>query len=143
MMYTAMNDGRISNPVVLEIDTETALWNETMYADRNMTKNGASVGGTLSDLKRIHFDTVKQHNHFDLSDDKKMFYQAEILVKNFIPLSAIKNISNFGVAIPNNPQQIKSKDPYTAQITRNNPTAFIFLVDNSISMKKKTCVYGE
>lgn len=143
MMYVAMKDGRISNPVILEIDLEVALWDGTQYADRNMTKNGAVVGGTLSDLKRIHFDTVKQRTHFDLPEEEMKFYQAEILVNHFIPLSAIKNIENFGIPIPSQPSKLQSKTPYTAQITRNNPTAFIFLVDHSISMRKKTSLYGE
>ena len=43
MQYVAMNDGRISNPVVLEIDLETALWADSLYADRNATKTGACV----------------------------------------------------------------------------------------------------
>lgn len=143
MMYVAMNDGRISNPVVLEIDTDVILWSGTKYADRNMTKNGAIVGADISDFKRIHFDTVKQRTHFDLSEDEKQFYQAEILVNHFIPLSAIKNIGNFGIPIPSQPLKLQSKTPYTAQITRNNPTAFIFLVDHSVSMKKITSLYGE
>ena len=31
----------------------------------------------------------------------------------------------------------------TAQITRNTPTAFIFMIDQSVSMKRKTMLYGE
>lgn len=143
MMFTAMKDGRISNPVVLEIDPEVIWWEDTLYADRNMVRTGAQVGGSLSDLKRIHFDTVKQHNHFDLSEDEKKFYQAEVLVKHFIPLSAIKNIGNFGMPIPSQPKKLQSRQPYTAQITRSTPTAFIFLVDHSVSMKKRTSLYGE
>ena len=38
---------------------------------------------------------------------------------------------------------MQSKIPYTAQITRNTPTAFIFMIDQSISMKRKTMLYGE
>lgn len=39
--------------------------------------------------------------------------------------------------------QMQTKEAYTAQITRNTPTAFIFLIDQSISMKRKTTLYGE
>jgi hypothetical protein len=55
MKFVAMNEGRISNPVVLEIDLETALWENSLYADRNATKNGANVGGSLDDLKEVRF----------------------------------------------------------------------------------------
>lgn len=143
MKYIAMDDGRISNPVVLEIDPEVALWNDTLFADRNATKNGANVGGTLDDLKAIPSGSFWLRGYFDLSEEAKVHYQAEVLVKNFIPLKYITNIGNFGIPIPTQPKQLQAKIPYTAQITRNTPTAFIFLVDQSVSMQQKTILYGE
>ena len=95
MMYVAMNDGRISNPVILEIDLEVLYDENTLFADRNAVKNGAKVGKTFDDFKRIHFASVKANTHFDLSEEEQEFYQAEVLVKNFIPLHYIKNIGNF------------------------------------------------
>jgi hypothetical protein len=59
------------------------------------------------------------------------------------PLEYIKNIGNFGIPIPSKPKQLQIKNPYTAQITRNTPTAFIFLVDQSVSMKRITTLNGE
>lgn len=143
MMFVAMNEGRISNPVILEIDIEAALWKDTLYADRNMTKNGANVGGTLDDLRAVHFGLFRGHRYFDMDDDAKMYYKAEVLVKNFIPLKYIKNIGNFGIPIPAQPKQLQAKIPYTAQITRNTPTVFIFLVDHSASMGQTTTLFGE
>lgn len=143
MMYVAMNDGRISNPVILEIDPEVVYWQGARYADRNATRNGARVGDTLDDFKSIHFSTVKQRNHFDLDVDEQPFYQAEVLVNHFIPLEAITNIRNFGIPIPSKPQVLQTKEAYTAQITRNTPTAFIFLIDQSGSMSRYTTYNGE
>ena len=143
MMYVAMNEGRISNPVILKIDPKVIWMEGTKYADRNATKNGAQVGGELSDFERIHFNAVKANKHFDLDEDEQPFFQAEILVKNFIPLEYITNIANFGIPIPNKPKQLRIKTPYTAQITRNTPTAFIFLVDHSVSMQNETTLFGE
>ena len=143
MMYVAMNEGRISNPVILKIDPKLIWMEGTKYADRNATKNGAQVGGELSDFERIHFNAVKANKHFDLDEDEQPFFQAEILVKNFIPLEYITNIANFGIPIPNKPKQLRIKTPYTAQITRNTPTAFIFLVDHSVSMQNETTLFGE
>ncbi len=143
MMFVAMNNGRISNPVVLEIDPQVVYWQKTQYADRNATKNGANVGDDLSDFNAIHFNTVKADNHFNLNDDERPFFQAEVLVKNHIPLKYITNIGNFGISIPNQPQALQSKAPYTAQITRNTPTAFIFLIDHSVSMDRTTTLFGE
>lgn len=143
MMYVAMKDGRISNPVVLEIDLDVIYGKDTQYADRNAAKTGMNVGGTLDDFKKIHFQAVKARKHFDLPEEEQMFFQAEVLVKNFIPLEYIKNIGNFGIPVPSKPKELQIKNPYTAQITRNTPTAFIFLVDHSVSMKKMTSLYGE
>ncbi len=143
MKFVAMNEGRISNPVILEIDLETALWDNTLYADRNATRNGAHIGGKLDDLKLVHFSLFWGRRYFDLSEEDKMHYQAEVMVKNFIPLKYIKNIGNFGIPIPTSPTQLIAKEPYTAQITRNTPTAFIFLVDQSVSMSRLTMFNGK
>ena len=143
MMFVAMGDGRISNPVVLEIDPQVIWWKGSRYADRNATKTGANVGGELSDFNAIHFNSVKANKHFDLDEDEQPFYQAEVLVKNHIPLEYITNIGNFGITIPNQLNVMQSKTPYTAQITRNTPTAFIFMVDHSASMNRTTNLFGE
>jgi hypothetical protein len=143
MMYVAMNEDRISNPVLLEIDPQIIYWRDSKYADRNATKNGARVGGNIEDFRAIHFSAIKANKHFDLNDDEQKFYQAEVLVKNFVPLEYITNISNFGIPIPTKPKQMQIILPYTAQITRNTPTAFIFLIDHSVSMQNKTTLYGE
>lgn len=143
MMYIAMKEGRIFNPVILEIDPEVIFWRDTYYSDMNATKNGANKGGTIDDFKKIHFQTVTTYRHFDLPEDEQPFFQAEILVKSVIPLEYIKNIGNFGIPIPAKPKLLQTKEAYTAQITRNTPTAFIFLVDHSVSMSRKTILNGE
>ncbi len=66
MKYVAMNEGRISNPVVLEIDLETALWENSLFADRNATKTGATVGGSVDDLKNVRFGLFHFRRYFDL-----------------------------------------------------------------------------
>lgn len=145
MMYVAMKDGRISNPVILEIDPEVIYWNESLYANLNAARYTIkpNIGPTISDFKQIHFQSVKARTHFDLPEEEQPYFQAEVLVKNFIPLEYIKNIENFGIPIPSKPKELQVKNPYTAQITRNTPTAFIFLVDQSVSMKRMTSLYGE
>ena len=142
MKYVAMNDGRIDNPVLLEISPEVIYWSETRYADRNATKNGAQIGNDIDDFEEIHFSSVRASNQFDLPEEEKEFYQAEVLVKNFIPLEYILNIRNFGIQLPTQ-TKLTHRSPYTAQVTRDTPTAFIFLVDQSISMNRSTLLYGE
>lgn len=143
MMFVAMNEQRISNPVVLEIDPEIIWWQDSLYCNKNVTRNDASYGGGVEHLKQIHFNTVLRNKYFDLYEEEKPFYNAEVMVKNFIPLQYITNIGNFGYVIPSNSDKIQTKIPYTAQITRNTPTAFIFMIDQSVSMRKETQLYGE
>ena len=78
-----------------------------------------------------------------LPEEEQPYFQAEVLVKNFIPIEYIRNIGNFGIPVPSKPKTLQIKNPYTAQITRNTPTAFIFLVDQSVSMKRITTLNGE
>lgn len=143
MMYIAMNDGRITNPVILEISLDAADLSDTMFADRNAASNGVQFGKGVDALNKIHFNAVKANKHFDLSDDEKPFYQAEVMIKNFLPLKYITNIGNFGIPIPSKPNTYQAKNPYTSPITRNNPAAMIFLVDQSGSMGNMTEYKGE
>ena len=143
MMYVAMNDGRISNPVILEIDPQIIWWQYTKYSDRNATKTGAKVGSSFADFMAIHFKSIKANKHFDLPEDEQMFFQAEVLVENSIPIEFITNINNFGFTIPSQAKKLQTKIPYTAQITRNTPTAFIFMIDQSVSMGRKLFFQGE
>ena len=95
MMYVAKNDGRISNPVILEIDLTVAGLSSTKFSDKNAAKRGAVIQQGYNGAKNIHFYTVKQPNHFNLSSDEKDYYQAEVLVYEKIPLSFITNIDQY------------------------------------------------
>ena len=94
MMYVARNEGRIKKPVLLKIDLEVVTIDSTKFSNKNATikRESVNIGNTLDDLKQIHFDTVKCNTHFDLADDEKSYFQAEVLVKTFVPIKYIKNI---------------------------------------------------
>lgn len=145
MQFVAMNDGRISNPVVLEIDLEVAYWEGCRYADRNAVKNGAHVGESLADFDRLHLATTQARNHFDLPEEEQQYYQAEVLVPHHVPLRYITNLADFGLKIPaqNAATTASLRTPYTAMVTRECPTAFLFLIDQSISMNRTTTLYGD
>lgn len=95
MMYVAKSQGRIQNPIVLKINPEICLFEETKFSDMNATKTGHKCGQTLEDLVRIRFAVVRQNTHFDLSDEDKPYYQAEVLVKTRLPIEWITNINAF------------------------------------------------
>ena len=93
MLFIALNQGRIKNPVLLEIDTEVIYWKNAKYANKNANRKDVNIGSTLDDFKKIRFDLVRLRNHFDLNDGDKPFYQAEILLLEKIPIEFIKNIN--------------------------------------------------
>jgi hypothetical protein len=91
MLFIAKKEGRISDPVILRIDREVATWTGTLYSDQNATKTGAHIGYNLSDLKYVKFNVFRQ-SYFDLEDDKKHYYSAEVLVHHRIPTEYILNL---------------------------------------------------
>lgn len=97
MMYAARSDGRISDPVILQIDVKAACINGTLYSDKNatMTREMVNIGESVEDLKKIHFKTVKAYNHFDLDEDERSFFQAEVMIKTFLPKEYILNLDAF------------------------------------------------
>jgi len=95
MMYVAKNQGRIDDPIVLEIDPAIVTLKSTLFSDMNATKTGHHKGNSLSDLKKVKFDVCTQRNHFNLSDEDKPYYQAEVMVLEFIPVKYIMNLNKY------------------------------------------------
>lgn len=89
MMYVAKKDGRIPNPIVLKISPEIVFWKGTIFSDRNATANKSLHGKELKDFKRIKFDVVIKQDQFDILEVDKPYYQAEVMVRKFIPISFI------------------------------------------------------
>ena len=114
MMFVAKDDGRINDPVILEINPEILYEEGTLFSDKNAASNDAHVGGTLDDFKKIHFKSVKASKHFDLEESEQPYFQAELLVKNFVPLSYITNIESFGILIK---QPILDEETLTTEVT--------------------------
>jgi len=92
MMYIARNDGRISNPVILEIATDLIYLKSTKYTSQNAAKNDAFADNTLEAFNKIKFNLFSKR-YLDLLDDEKHYYQAEVLVLEKIPLESIININ--------------------------------------------------
>ena len=95
MKYVARNQGRIQNPVILTISLDVCYFQETRFADMNATRRGHRQGKNLENLQSVHFNTVRQRSHFDLEEAEKPYFQAEVLVKTWIPLEYITNINSF------------------------------------------------
>lgn len=95
MMFKACKEKRIVAPVVIEIDIEAAFFENTQFSNMNATKTGHSCGSNISNLNNIRFDIIQKPNYFDLPEDDKRYYQAEVLVKTWIPIEMLKNIDSF------------------------------------------------
>ncbi len=100
MMFVCRKEGRIPHPVILEIDRSVINDSTTKFADMNAVKKGALIGNDLLHFSNIHFHSVTRRSHFDLPYEEQKYFQAEVLVENFIPLEKIYNISSFGLPIP-------------------------------------------
>lgn len=97
MKYIAKNDGRITDPVNLIIDIKAACIAGTLYSNKNATikREHVNIGSTIDDLKQIHFRSVKAPTHFDLDDDERSYFQAEIMIKTFLSKKFIVNLDNY------------------------------------------------
>ena len=93
MMFHAKKEKRLIEPVILEIDPAVVTWYQTLFADRNANSNEHLRGTSLEALKRIHFESCLKPNPFELDDNEKPFYQAEILVWEFVPSKYILNLN--------------------------------------------------
>ena len=126
MMYQAKNEGRIDDPVILEIDTDVITWQDTRFSDKNSVRNDMHHGSNLEDFVKIHFDSTQFNTHFDLEDSEMPFYQAEVMVKNFIPLKYIKNIDKFHIYILDIDEHIEYVR-HKVFADKGNPTAQLCL----------------
>jgi hypothetical protein len=102
MMFFAQKKGRIKNPVILEISLDVIYWDDTLFSDMNATRAEHQKGGTLADFKKIKFELFSQRNHFDIAEDLQKYYQAEVMVKEHVPLAYITNINNLEPNYPLN-----------------------------------------
>jgi hypothetical protein len=90
MLYLAQQDCRIRTPILLKIDPIVTLLKDTLYSDGNAIANKAQIGGGVNDFEKINFNIFQKGRW--KGDEEKHYWQAEIMVKKFIPLKFIKNL---------------------------------------------------
>ena len=91
MMYAAIKENRIDSAVILEISVDAIFRKGTYYSNMNAASNKRELGKTIEYLKNIKFDLVKKQYH-KLDNLQKQLYQAEILVKELVPIDLIQNL---------------------------------------------------
>jgi hypothetical protein len=99
LMYVSKNSGRIINAKVLEVDIEIAGLRKTKFTNVNAARTATyptvKFGTDLNFIQEnVKLDIVKQPNHFNLNEDDKPYYQAEIMVKDHVELEYIKNLND-------------------------------------------------
>jgi hypothetical protein len=82
MMYVAYDEGRISQPIRLEIKLEAVSRPGVQFTDSNATRIDARHSTNPS---IVRFDVVKAKTAFDVAPDLRRFYQAEVLVPSPLP----------------------------------------------------------
>ena len=75
----------------LEIDRSIAFLQDTLFSDKNATDNNVSVSNEFDFLKKLDYPLFEKR-YSSLNIDEKKQYQAEILIKEFLPLEYILNI---------------------------------------------------
>lgn len=80
--------------VLLKVNVDVALINETLFSDINATDNNHQRGASLDDLKKVDFKAVNS-KYLRSTDELFKKHQAEVLVKTFIPIDKILNIDEF------------------------------------------------
>ena len=94
MSYIATKEGRIQSLEWLTIDTKVATLRNTIFSDMNATKTGFKKGKDANFLKKhVKFDVVKWRNQWNpTTNEKSHYYQAEVMVKEHVPLEYILNL---------------------------------------------------
>ncbi|MCF8345414.1 MAG: DUF4433 domain-containing protein [Bacteroidales bacterium] len=97
LMYVSQKKGRIINVKIFEIDINVAALRKTKFTNVNAARTATyPTVKTGADLKfiqqNVKLNIVKQPNHFNLTEEEKPYYQAEIMVKDHVEIKYIKNL---------------------------------------------------
>jgi len=92
MMYAIIKDGRIQNPVILEVDVETIFLKGSKFSDKNAARTDANIGQTFEDFSKIRVDILSTLDYLNSEQKNKPYFQAEVLVKGKIPITKITNV---------------------------------------------------
>lgn len=92
MKYRLEKVGR--EVVVLKLSLEIAYFKSTLFSDRNATDSDHQKGGDIEDLAKVDFNATRM-NYLRKSDPNFKKHQAEVMVKTWIPLDYIQNLTEF------------------------------------------------
>lgn len=91
MKHIALKEGRISKALTLKVSIEVCYFQNTIFSDMNAADRKHAIGDSVDFLNSLRFDLFSK-KYFDLDPIEGKQYQAEILVKTWIPVEYITNI---------------------------------------------------
>lgn len=98
MAYVKRNEALKRNEykdfVILHIAIDVAGFMDTQFSDMNAADNRENHGGSYQDLKNVNIPLTKSNYLAIIDPLLKKQYQAECMVKTFIPIEYIVNIDN-------------------------------------------------
>lgn len=90
MYHKSLSEGRIKDPIWIEFDPIVILFEGVKFSNINATDNSAFIGESINDFLRINFN-IATVSDFNYSNDlEKKQYQAEVLIKDFLPIFCAK-----------------------------------------------------
>lgn len=97
LMYVSEKAGRIQIARILNVNKTIATLRKTRFSNVNAARTSTfptvKIGDDLNFIRNnVKLNIVKQRNHFNLTPEEKPYYQAEILVKEHVPLEYITNL---------------------------------------------------
>lgn len=84
-------EGRSGNLVLLKFKIDVALFESTLFSDRDAALDEHEHGNRYEDLLKVRLDATKR-TITDANDPDFAYCQAEIMVKSFIPQEYIVNL---------------------------------------------------
>ena len=87
MMHVALQQKRISRPVLLKISTQVVSRPGVLFCERNAAAKGITTSPNPNVVK---FEVVKKADQFSVQPRFRMFYQGEVLVPELVPAHLIE-----------------------------------------------------
>lgn len=94
MKYVAIDEGRITKPYLLKVSTEVCYFENTRFSDMNAADKRHTNDVSIDFLSTLRFDLFEKE-YFNLNPIEKKQYQAEVLIKTWIPAEYISNLNDF------------------------------------------------
>lgn len=124
--------GFIKEPIILEVPLDILLDEDTQFSTGSPSSSISKIGGAKEVFKSIDFDTLVSDPQEISEPDKRDAFQAEALVKRFIPFDRILNHKD----IENQLSETKLEGSFKR-------SAIIFLIDQSVSMGRSIILNGQ